>query len=63
MNTKTTLTNGNRAVVIVNQDGYVFANLFVNVRNGIEHADITGLCWSGATVAGAARWAAKQLAA
>ena len=60
---KTTLTNGNRAVVIVNQDGSVFANLYVNARNGIERASITSLRWSGSTMAGAQRWAAKQLAA
>ena len=34
-------TQGNRAVVINVQDGHVFANLYVNARNGLQSADIT----------------------
>ena len=61
--TKEIITKGNRAVVINSKDGYVFANLYVNARNGIDGADITGIKWSGSTLAGARRWADKQLAA
>jgi hypothetical protein len=57
-----TITNGNRAVVIRVQGDTVMAFLYVNARNGIEHADITSARWTGSTVAGAKRWAAKQLA-
>lgn len=57
----TIITEGNAAVVINEQDGAVWANLYVNARNGIENADITALRWSGKTRAGALRWAAKQL--
>lgn len=60
---QTIIQNGNRAVVINNQDGYVFANLYVNARNGIQTADITNIRWTGSTVAGAKRWAEKQVAA
>lgn len=56
-------TNGNRAVVINEQDGCVWACLYVNARNGIQGADITSLRWTGKTVKGAESWAAKQLAA
>lgn len=52
-----------RAVVINVQDGFVWANLYVNARNGIEHASITPLRWTGSTIKGAQRWADKQLAA
>ena len=56
------LTQGNRAVVI-NVDGWrVWANLYVNARDGIEHADITKTSWTGRSMASAERWAAKQLA-
>jgi len=59
------ITSGNQAVVIhQNPDGgSVVANLYVNARNGINGADITNLRWSGRTVKGAEKWAAKQLAA
>lgn len=60
---QTIIQNGNRAVVINQQDGYVFANLYVNARNGIQNADITNLRWTGSTLAGAKRWASKQVAA
>lgn len=56
-----TLTKGNRAVVINEQSGHVWANLYVNARNGLQNADITSLRWAGKTVAGASRWAQKQL--
>ena len=55
--------HGNRAVVINAREGQVFANLYVNARNGMQDADITNLSWSGSTVKGAEKWAAKQLAA
>ncbi len=59
------IQNGNRAVVISqNTDGgSVWACLYVNARNGIQTADITALSWNGKTVAGAQKWAAKQLEA
>jgi hypothetical protein len=56
-------TSGNRAVVINVQEGSVWACLYVNARNGLEGADITNLRWTGATIKGAEKWAAKQLAA
>jgi hypothetical protein len=56
-------TNGSRAVVINVQAGYVWANLYVGARNGLEQASITPTRWTGKTVAGAEKWAAKQLAA
>ena len=61
--TQTIITNGNRAVVINEQDGRVWANLYVNARNGLAGADITAQRWTGKTVAGAKVWAAKQVAA
>ena len=57
------ITSGNRAVVINVQGSSIWANLYVNARNGIQSADITLLRWSGKTLAGAKKWAAKQLAA
>lgn len=56
-------TQGNRAVVINEQNGRVSANLYVNARNGLQDADITSQRWIGKTVKGAEVWAAKQLAA
>jgi len=56
-----TITNGSRAVVITQQGDVVWANLYVGARNGIEHASITPTRWTGKTVAGAKRWAAKQV--
>jgi hypothetical protein len=61
--TQTIITNGSRAVIITEQDGYIWANLYVGARNGIEHASITPTRWTGKTMAGARRWAAKQVAA
>ena len=58
----TTITKGNRAVVINQQGTMVWANVYVNVREGIQNADITLLRWEGKTLAGAQRWADKQLA-
>jgi len=57
------LTVGNRAVIINRQNDRVWANLYVNARNGIQHADITLLRYTGKTMEGAVRWANKQLAA
>ena len=59
---KTTITKNNRAVVINQQGEMVWANVYVNVRQGIENADITMLRWEGKTMAAAERWANKQLA-
>lgn len=56
------ITNGNRAVVINQQGGNVWANLYVNARNGIETADITSQRWAGKTLAGAQKWAKRQIA-
>lgn len=53
---------GNRAVVINEQGGRFWANLYVNAMNGIEHADITPMRWTGKSMPGALRWAARQLA-
>lgn len=58
---KTIKISGNRAVVINEQNGQVWANLYVNARNGIENADITALRWEGKTIKGAQKWADKQL--
>jgi hypothetical protein len=58
-----TITQGNRAVVITNQDGHIWACLYVNARNGIAQASITSQRWTGKTMKGAETWAAKQLAA
>lgn len=58
---QTVIQNGNRAVVINSQPGHVFANLYVNARNGLQDADITMQRWTGKTVAGAQKWAAKVL--
>jgi hypothetical protein len=60
---QTIKTNGNRAVIINEQDGHIWANLYVGVRKGIENASITPTRWTGKTMAGALRWAEKQLAA
>lgn len=57
------ITTGNRAVIINVKGSRVWANVYVNARNGIENASITALRWTGSTVAGAQRWAAKQLTA
>jgi len=60
---QTILTNGSsRAVVINEQDGLVWANLYVNARDGIANASITPLRWSGRTMKGAKRWAETLLA-
>jgi hypothetical protein len=61
--TQTTLTNGSRAVVITEQDGFFWANLYVGARNGLADASITSSRWTGKTMAGARRWAAKMLSA
>lgn len=59
---QTIIKAGNRAVVVNSQDGHVFANLYVNARNGLQDADITTQRWTGKTLAGAQKWAAKVLA-
>lgn len=55
------ITVGNRAVVINQNDGHVWASLYVNARDGIQNATITSLQFSGKTAAGAIRWANRQL--
>ena len=55
------ITKGNSAVVINQQGESVWANLYVNARNGIENADITALRWNGKTLAGALRWAERNI--
>ncbi len=60
---QTILTNGSRAVVINEQDGYFWANLYVGARNGLDGASITPSRWTGKTLKGAQKWAAKMLAA
>ncbi len=60
---KSIITSGSRAVVINQNNGMVWANLYVNASNGIQSADITGLRFEGKTVKAAEKWAAKQLAA
>jgi hypothetical protein len=56
------ITKGNRAVVINVQGEHVWANLYVNARDGLANADITAQRWTGKTVAGAQKWAAKVMA-
>lgn len=52
---------GNRAVVINEQNGKFNANLYVNARDGLEKATITPIRWQGKTIAGALRFANKNL--
>jgi hypothetical protein len=59
---QTTITKDNRAVVINEQDGFFWANLYVNARNGLADASITSTRWTGKTIAGAKRWADKVMA-
>jgi predicted aspartyl protease len=51
-----TIRNGSREVIINEQNGHYWANLYVN--NG---ETITGLRWTGKTLAGAKRWADRVL--
>lgn len=60
MKRQITVIEGNRGVVINEQENHVWANIYVNARNGIEGADITRSRWEGKTVAGALRWAKKR---
>jgi len=60
---QTIITKGNRAVVINEQDGRFWANVYVNARNGIKDADITAIRWAGNSMASAKSWAEKQLGA
>lgn len=60
---KTIKINGNRAVVINDQNGHIWANLYVNARDGMDTATLTQIRWTGKTMAGALRWASKQLSA
>jgi hypothetical protein len=54
-------TKGGRAVVINEQDGHFWANLYVGARQGLAHASITQTRWTGKTLKGAEKWAEKQL--
>ena len=60
-----TVTKGNRAVIISSNDetGPFRANLYVNYVNENEIGDITLIRNKFKTLAGALRWADKQLAA
>lgn len=57
------ITKGNRAVLIKEDHGLFRAFLYVNVRNGIRHADITNLRGVFKTMKAAQSWADKKLAA
>lgn len=60
----TIIRNENRAVIINQQEGHVWANLYVNARSeDIANWTCTTLRWTGSTMKGAQRWADKQLAA
>ncbi len=63
MNAQFIEIKGNRAVVINETEERVWANLYVNAREGLNFADITTISWKGRTLKGARKWAAKQLAA
>ena len=62
MNRETIVTKGSRIVVINQQDGHMWANLYVNGQKGLQHATITPSRWTGKTVKGAQRWADKVMA-
>jgi hypothetical protein len=55
--------NGNKAVVISEQQGRFSARLYVNARSGIADATATLVANTFKSAAGATRWAAKQVAA
>ena len=57
-----TLINGNRAVRITENAEQVSAVLIVNIRESIETGTVVDR-FSGATLKGAEKWAAKQLGA
>lgn len=56
-----TIQKGNAAVLISVGEATVWANLWVNTRHGFTDATITNTTWRGKTLAGARRWANKQL--
>lgn len=56
------ITNGNSAVVICQNSCSVSARLYVNARDGISNADATLISNTFKTLAGATRWAHKQVA-
>lgn len=56
-----TIQKGNAAVVISVGEATIRANLWVNARHGFTDATITTTTWRGKTLAGARRWANKQL--
>jgi hypothetical protein len=65
MTTTKIITKENAAVVINVQETEgevsVWANMYVNARNGIQNADITLTSWEGKTLKGAEKWAQKVL--
>lgn len=62
MNTQQIIKSGNFAVVINSQDDFVWANMYVNARNGLQNADITRIKTSGKSLAATIKWANKKLA-
>jgi len=60
-NNQTLIRKGNQGVVINVQGASVWANVYVNCRNGLQDADITLTRWEGKTYKGAERWALKKL--
>jgi len=58
-----TIFRGNYAVTISNHTvgASYFATTWVNVRNGMAHADICTSRWKGKTLQGARRWAERWL--
>lgn len=57
------IRNGNKAVVISEQQGRFSARLYVNARGGLADATATLVANTFKSAAGASRWAAKQVAA
>ena len=59
------IISGNQAVIITanEETGPFSCRVWVNVRDGFENADATLVCCKRQTIAGAVKWAHKQLAA
>lgn len=61
---QTIIKNGNRAVIINENGNSFYANLYVNVRNAdILDWDITTIRNTFKSLAGAEKWAGKQVSA
>jgi hypothetical protein len=58
------IANGNQTVAITANDaaGPFSARVYVNTRNGFENGDATLVARKFKTLAGAEKWAAKELA-